>query len=166
MSNLPGSYSHISMYIYIASITQTNAGLLAGKDDEVVCCSVLHEAYRCVIGVVAWTVLTRAELAVYVQALQRRAHALGIKDCRRLSLVLRHMERHKCGLKSIALKHPLKFVGLTDAAFKAQPGESIGLATRGLAATLQEGTCDQKPMSSSGKANSIDFTVGRQRSST
>ena len=53
-------------------------------------------------------------------------------------LIVRHTKRHKCGLKSVCLRHPLKLVGFADAAFKAQPDEPIGLALRGLAATLQE----------------------------
>ena len=65
------------------------------------------------------TVLTRAELAVYVQSLQRRAHAFRIKDCKKLNLVIRYMKRHKRGLKPVALQHPLKLPGFTDAAFKA-----------------------------------------------
>ena len=48
------------------------------------------------------------------------------------------MKRHKCGLKSITLKHPLKLVAFTDAAFKAQPEDTTGLAFRELAATCQK----------------------------
>ena len=115
------------------------------------------------LGAVAWTVLTRAELAVYVQALQRRAHAPRIKDCKRLNVVIRYMKRHKCGLKSIALKHPLKLVAFTDAAFKAQPEESTGLALRGLAAVLEEDDGGAKPSGKEDLANLVDFTVRRQR---
>ena len=69
--------------------------------------------------------LTRVELAVYVQVLQRRVHAPGVPDCKRLSLVIRYMEKHNCGFKSVCLKHTFKLVGFTDAAFKAQPDEPI-----------------------------------------
>ena len=71
-----------------------------------------HEAYRSVLGAVAWAVLTRAELAVYVQALQRRAHAPRVADCKRLNLVIRYMKKYKCGLKLVCLKHHLKLVGI------------------------------------------------------
>ena len=46
-------------YVYIDSITPINATLLTGKDDEELCDSQLHEAYRSVLGAVAWIVLTR-----------------------------------------------------------------------------------------------------------
>ena len=79
----------IHQYVYIDSITPIDSTLFTGKDDEALCDPQLHEAYRSVLGAVAWIVLTRAELAVYVQALQRRAHASRITDCKRLSVVIR-----------------------------------------------------------------------------
>ena len=62
-------------YVYIDSISPIKSELYAGKDDEALCDGPCHDACRSVLGAVAWTVLARAELAVYVQALQRRAHA-------------------------------------------------------------------------------------------
>ena len=87
-----------------------------------------HEHKFCAV---ALTVLTRVEVAVYVQALQRRAHAARVTDCSRLNVVMRCMQKHKCGLKSVSLRHPLKLVGFTDVASKVQPDEPIGLALRG-----------------------------------
>ena len=78
--------------------------------------------------------------------------------------MVRYMKRHKCGLKSVAIKHPIKLTGFTDAAFKSIPEVSTGLALRGLAVVLQED--DPKvsgPGSNSDVANLIDFTVRRQR---
>ena len=151
-------------YVYIDSITPIDTTLFTGKDDEEMCDSRLHEAYRSVLGAVAWTVLTRAELAVYVQALQRRAHAPRITDCKRLNTVIRYMKRHKCGLKSVTLQRPLKLVAFIDAAFKAQPEEATGLALRGLAATLCEDPGEGKQLHGDNKkANLVDFIVRRQR---
>ena len=133
----PGS-AFIHQCVYIGSIKPIDADSFTGKDEYSLCDIAMHDAYRSVLGAVAWTVLTRAELAVYVQALQRRARAPRIKYCKRLNVAMRYMKRHKCGLKSIALQHPLRFVAFTDAAFKAQPEESIGLAFRGRSAVLSE----------------------------
>ena len=127
------------------------------------CDVVLHAAYRSVLGVVAWTVLTRAEQAVYVQALQRRAHAPRIKDCTRFNLVIRYVKWHKCRIKSITLKHPLNLVGFIDAASTAQPEEPTGLVLRGLAAILQEDDHKDELMSASGNADLVEFTVRRHR---
>ena len=150
--------------VYIDSITPIDVGFLIGKDEEDECDTQLHEVYRSVPGVVAWIVLTRAELAVYVQASQRGAHASRIEDCKRLNIVIRYMKRHKCGIKPLTLQHPLELVPPTDAVFKAQPEEPIGLATRGLAAVFCEDRGDKtNPHGSGGKVNLIDLTARRQR---
>lgn len=138
--------------------------MLHGKDEEPLRDTVSHDAYRSAPAAVARIVATRVGFAVYVQALQRRAHAPRIKDGKRLDLVIRRMKRHKCGFKSIKFQHQFKLVGFIDAAFKAQPGEATWLALRGLAAALREdGGGKAQPMSTSGEANYIDFTVRRQR---
>lgn len=151
-------------YVYIGSITRIDVGLLTGKDEDAVCDVARHETYRSVPGAVAWIVRTRAELAVYLQALQRRAHEPRIKDCKMLNIVIGYMKRHKCGLKSVTLSHPLKLVASIDATFKAQPEEPTGFALRGVAAVLcgDRGN-SSKPHGDNGKADLIDFTLRRQR---
>lgn len=51
---------------YIESITPIHISLFTGEGGEAKSCTVFHEAYTSVFGVVIWTVLTRAELAVYM----------------------------------------------------------------------------------------------------
>ena len=103
-------------------------------------------------------------MALYVHALQRRARAPRVTDCKRLSLVIPYMKRHKCGLKTVCPNHPLKLVGFIDAAFEAQPDEPTCLALRGLAVTLQEDSPNNdQPHNIGGFANLVDFTVRRQR---
>ena len=96
-------------YVYVDSIQPIRSELHQGKDDEALCDGPCRGAYRSVLGVVAWTALTRAELAVYVQALQRRAHAPRVADCKRFNMVIRYMKKHKCGLKSVRFKHKLSW---------------------------------------------------------
>ena len=62
-------------YVYVDSIQPIKSQLHSGKGAESVVDGPCHEACRSVFGAVFWTVLTRAGLAVYVHALQRRAHA-------------------------------------------------------------------------------------------
>ena len=121
----------IRQCVYRSSVTSIGVGLLAGPDEDAECVETLHGTYRPVLGAVAWIALTRAELAVYVQALHRRGRASRIKDCKQLDAVIRYMKRHKCGLKSVTSSHPLRLVAFTNAAFKAQPQEPTGLALRG-----------------------------------
>ena len=98
-----------------------------------------------------------------MQAFQRRARASRIKDCKRLIIVIRYVERIKCGFKSIILQYPLKFVAFTDVAFKAQFEEPIGLASRGLATVLCEDRDGDECSENNDKVNFIDFAVGRRR---
>ena len=52
-----------------------------------------HEKYRSSLGEVAWTAMTQATLAVYIQSLQRRSHAPRGKDCKRLNMVIKYLKR-------------------------------------------------------------------------
>ena len=74
------------------------------------------------------------------------------------------MKQYKCGHKSVCSRHPLKLVGFTDIAFKAQPYEPTNLALRGLSITLQENApTNDQPHSIGGLANLVDFTIRRQK---
>ena len=86
-----------------------------------------------------------------------------IKGCKGANLVIRYLRRHKVGLRTVQIPHPLRFVGFTDAAFKALVDEPTGLALRGLAAIVMEDDLPGKPQAVSGRANLLDFTVRRQR---
>ena len=55
----------------------------------------LRGAYRSVLGAVAVTALTKADLAVYIQALQRRAHAPRIQECKRFNLAIKYLRLQK-----------------------------------------------------------------------
>ena len=54
-------------------------------------------------------------------------------------------------------------MAFTDAAFKAQPEESSGLALRGLAAILEKDRGKIERHGDTEFANMVDFTVRRQR---
>ena len=101
---------------YIETITPISTHLYAGLDGDATTSDELHEQFRSVLGSIAWTALTRPDMAVYIQALQRRLATSRIKDCKRCDLVIRRLRRHKCGLRSMRVSHPLRLCGFTDAA--------------------------------------------------
>lgn len=70
-------------YFHVDSGTPINSQMFADQEGDALCDEMLHGAYRPVPGVVARIVLTRAELAAYVQALQRRAHAFRTQGCQK-----------------------------------------------------------------------------------
>ena len=147
---------------YVEQLRPIDASKLKGRSESEMATGDLHSDYMSLLGGIAWTVLTRAEAAVYVQALQRSAHRPTIGHCRRLNLVLRYIRRQQSGLRYRRLRHPVKIVGFSDAAFRAQPEESSGLALRGLATLLMES--DQPgPSSKNGVVNLVDFLVRRIR---
>ena len=129
----------------------------------------LHAKFSSLLGVVAWTVLTRADLAVYVQALQRRGAGPRLVDLRRLNLVLRYLKRHKVGIWSCKVPEPWRLTGFSDSAFRVQENESSGLALRGLAVLLTT-ACEENPSSPMGEINPVYFLIrrseGRFRSRT
>ena len=65
----PPGFVFTHQHVYIDSTTPSDKQLLVGKGDEEACPVALREAHRSVLGAVAWTVLTRVDLAVYVQLL-------------------------------------------------------------------------------------------------
>eukprot|EP00973_Karenia_brevis_P088743 12308076-Karenia_brevis.AAC.1 len=54
--------------------------------------------YMSLLGGVAWPVLTRLDLAVYVQGLQRHTHTPCVWDCRRLRAVAHQAKHRESGL--------------------------------------------------------------------
>ena len=108
-------------------------------------------------------VLTRVDMAVYVQALQRRAQKPRVKDCKNFNLVVRYLKKQKLGIRYRKLQGPLRLVAHSDAAFKALVGEGSGLALRGCCILLISDDNQDAPCSRDGTCHMIDFHVRRQR---
>ena len=147
---------------YIAMLRPIATELLRGRQDEEEANEELHAAYMSLLGGVAWTILSRTEVSVYVQALQRYAHKPTVGKCRRLNLVLRFLVRQESGILYKRLEHPLKLVGMSDAAFRAQPDEPSGLALRGLAVMLMEAD-KEGPSSRNGRVHLLEYLTRRIR---
>jgi hypothetical protein len=155
-----GIYCHQTGYA--ATIKTISADLFANHTDEDLADTTLAGLYISVLGGVAWMILTRADLAVYVQALQRRASNPRISDCKKLNLIVRYSKRHKVGIWYEKLIGPVRLVCWSDAAFKAIPEEGSGLALRGCCVLL---TTDQpgKPTSPDGRCQLLEYLCKRQR---
>ena len=147
---------------YIDQIKPIKNEVLTGIDDVDLVPAFVHELYRKLLGEVAWVMMTRADLAVYVQALQRRCAAPRAMDIRRLNLVLRYLRRHRITIWYGTVPPPYRLVGFSDAAFRAQDEESSGLALRGLAVVLTTDS-DVAPTSPTESVNLLDYLVRRIR---
>ena len=151
-------------FTYIEAIEPILTSLYEGiANDKEVTDRQIHEAYKSCLGPIAWVVLSRPNVVVYFQALQRRGSAPRVIDVKRCNLVIRYLRRFKGGIKAVKVSHPRKIIGFTDAAFKALLDDPTGLALRGLATMLREATSKDRPRCQPSKANLIDFTVRRQR---
>jgi hypothetical protein len=129
-----GIFCH--QFAYVEQLHPLAVGHLKGTVETELVDDSLKSQFHSLLGGVAWTVLTRAEIAIYVQALQRRASAARVCDCRRINTVLRFLKRHKNGIMYPCIVGPVRLVGFTDSAFKAMENEGSGLALRGLAILL------------------------------
>ena len=147
---------------YIQQLRPIDANKLKGKDDSDTADAELHADYMSLLGGLAWTILTRAEACVYIQALQRHNHCPTVAECRRLNLVLRYIRKVQSGVLFRHIRHPLKLVGMSDAAFKAQPDEGSGLALRGLITLLMDED-KEGPSSKSGTVHLLDWLTRRIR---
>ena len=148
---------------YVGQLRPLNITKHKGKPDaEPVTEADAIAAYRSLLGGVAWLILTRAEAAVYVQSLQRAGATPTYGHLRRINVLLRYITKETSGLTYKTMQHPLKLVGMSDAAFKAQPEDSAGLALRGLAVLLVEAD-SPRPCSQSGVCHILDFLSRRIR---
>ena len=111
--------------------------LYKGKtEDEALVDETLKESFSSLLGGVAWTALSRAESAVYIQALQRRGSKPRYVDCKKINTLVRYLKRHKIGIWYGLFSGKVRLLPFTDSAFKAQEDEGNGLALRGLAVLL------------------------------
>ena len=75
---------------------------------------------------------------------------------------MRYLKRYRTGIQYRKAAKPVRLVACSDAAFKAQVGESSALACRGLAVVL---CTDQatEPTSPNDSVNLVEFLVRRQK---
>ena len=155
-----GIYTHQAGYS--ATIKPIANELLNGKADDELAGILLASLYSSVLGGVAWMVLTRADLSVYVQALQRRASMPRIVDCKKLNLVARYAKKHPFGIMYKKMTEPLRLVCWSDAAFKSIPEDSSGLALRGCCILLT-GDHDTSPAAADQQCHLVEYMSKRQR---
>ena len=106
--------------------------------------------------------LTVAAISVYIQALQRHAQAPRVIDCKRLNALVRYLKRGRIGIWYTKLKGPWRLVAVSDAAFRAQPEDSSGLALRGCVILLVSDS-DTSPASADAKCHMLEFVCRRLR---
>lgn len=79
---------------YIAGIKHCIHPDIQSQGPETDACASLHEVYWSVLGAIAFALLTRPDLSVFVAALQRWSHAPKIIHCKRLNTTVRWAQRN------------------------------------------------------------------------
>lgn len=114
--------------------------------------------YMSGLGSLAWLVQTRADCAIYIQALQRATKKATVSHMMRLNTVIRWCRRKPIHLAFVHLGTPeLKILVVSDAAFRRE--DNSGLAMRGALIAIAE----DHPGDPGGKANTVEYYSRRQR---
>jgi hypothetical protein len=124
---------------YVAQLRPINEGLLGEhKDDEDVngFSPELGTLFMSLLGGLAWLVLTRLDICIYVQAMQRHAQAPRVSDVRKLNRLLRWVQRRPAGIVFHRHKGKMRISAVSDSAFRSLEDNTTGLALRGFVVLL------------------------------
>ena len=111
------------------------------KDDEEVkdFCEDLTTLFMSLLGGLSWLVLTRVDICVYVQCMQRHAQSPRVEDVRKLNRLLRWVQKRPAGIvyfKRKAKDLQWRIAAVSDSAFRSLEDSSTGLALRGFVIML------------------------------
>ena len=112
---------------YIKNLKPIQHAELSGPSSERECSAPLHQLFMSLLGAVAYALMTRVDVAVFVCALQRVTHKPLIIHVKRLNAVLRWMQANpkKIWFRRMSGKTHLRCVG--DAAFRKEENEGRSL---------------------------------------
>ncbi len=91
-----GVFNH--QWPYAAALQPIPLARGSGADDGQPVSEEMHTLFQSLLGGAAWLVLTRADVSIYIQALQRKQAKPYVGDVRRLNIVVRFVQRHKVGV--------------------------------------------------------------------
>ena len=98
----------------------------------------LKGQYMSVLGALAYLMVTRIDLAVYVAALQRAAHAPTVAHAKRLNVLVRYVQRTPVDLAYRKLHGPVELLVISDSSFKRET--DTGHAMKGYLIVLHSST--------------------------
>ena len=119
---------------YIACLKPIVSSELSSAQPEDVASPELAAMFISLLGALAYCLLTRMDLGVYVCALQRVASRPLCKHIKRLNTLTRWAQRNPRGLRYARLSLPLRLIAVSDSAFKREEdehGHASGHAMRG-----------------------------------
>ena len=150
----------------IKTIIHTELQTSASTDK---CSEAVHALYWSILGAIAFAVLTRPDLAVFVSALQRHSNSPCVIHAKRLNMVVRWAQRNPRKLRYCALDKIARPEGSTipthlrqygDAAFKKE--EASGHSMRG-ALYIRTGGHTTQHMTTTQCGHLLDYVARSQR---
>jgi hypothetical protein len=116
-----------------------------------------HNEYRSLLGGLSWLSMTRLDVCIYTQALQRAAQKPTIANLLRLNTVVRWVRRKPSFLHFQKLIGPVKIMVISDAAFRRE--DISGLAMKGAIVAL----CEDHDAHPGGRLQIMEYSSRRQR---
>ena len=121
---------------YVKQLRLIDVSGLALDKEETLLGPVHLPMFMSLLGAVAWLVLTRVDIPVYVQALQRATHKATIGHCLKLNKIVRWLRRKECNLTFHSLSGRVRTLVVSDAAFRRE--DPSALAMRGAIVGVSE----------------------------
>ena len=118
---------------YVACMRPIQADELIGMDGEVQVSSELTTLFMSLLGALAFCLLTRPDLAVFVSALQRQTHHVLVVHVRKLNIRLRWAQRHPLKLIYAPMQCQRHLLVHSDSGYRREykDGDPEGRSTRG-----------------------------------
>ena len=106
-------------------IMSTELSVKQGFGSDLNASAALTALFTSLLGGLAWVTQLRADVSVYVVALQRRMKQPKIIHCKRCNRILSYIKRHPVKMCFIQLTgSPIRVVGISDRAYKIEDDET------------------------------------------
>ena len=112
---------------YAAQMRPIDTASVNHQSDDYLVPMFMVMLYMSLLGGIAWMVLTRVDICVFVNRLQRNAKAPRLVDVKDLNKLLRWVKRQTSSTVYRKLVGPVGLAVLTDAAFRADETDCLAL---------------------------------------
>jgi hypothetical protein len=143
---------------YVKQLNTVNLSEYKGLEPGQLLTEKQKHLYSSILGGLSWLIQTRADIAIYVCALQRAAKAPTVEHMKRLNQVVRWIKRTPSALVYRKLNGQLKLLVISDSAFKRE--DKSGLAMRGALICIAEQKYADNP---GGNLHIIEYYARKQR---
>ena len=114
---------------YIKAIKRIQHPEMKGVSSDTLCSPILHQLYMSLIGAVAFTLITRLDVAVFMVHLQRVLQKPQIIHIKRLNVIVTYIQENPVEVVYARLYGPTALLMFSDSAFKKE--DETGHALKG-----------------------------------